>query len=116
MKASFSMRIGCGAKIGGLVEVASFEDLFGKPLAFSRFVRMPIEGFESEILTLLWRLESRKKGKNSSLGKKKVLASGSRFERELCKLQCSINYDSVLGIGKRSESSFGNCTSFANEY
>lgn len=97
MKASFSMRIGCGAKIGGLVEVASFEDSFGKPLAFSRFVRMPIEGFESEILTLLWRLESRKKGKNSSLGKKKVLAS-------------------VLRIGKRSESSFGNCTSFANEY
>ena len=77
---------------------------------------MPDEGFESEILVLMQRLESRKKGKSSHLGKKKLLASKSRFERELRMLQCSINYDSTTGTGKRSRSASGNFASFVNEY
>ena len=77
---------------------------------------MSVEGFESEILALLQRLESRKKGRSSHLGKKKVSSSRSKFVRELHKVQCSINYDSTIGKGKRNGSSSRNFANFVDEY
>lgn len=39
------------------------EDCFRKLASFSKFVELPIDGFEEEILELLRRLELRKKRK-----------------------------------------------------
>ena len=53
---------------------------------------MPTEGFEWEILTLLKRMKEKKdqKGKLDSKERKKLELS--RFERELRKLECTVNY------------------------
>ena len=58
---------------------------------------MPTEGFEWEILTLLKRMKEKKdqKGKLDSKERKKLELS--RFERELRKLECTMNY---IGGGK----------------
>ncbi|RVW66489.1 hypothetical protein CK203_066071 [Vitis vinifera] len=58
---------------------------------------MSMEGFEWEILTLLKRMKERKdqKGKLDSRERKKLELS--RFERELRKLECTVNY---IGEGK----------------
>ena len=48
----------------------------------------PIEGFEEEILNMLQKINNiREKGK------KRVCPVSTRFERELKKLECSINYN-----------------------
>ena len=64
---------------------------------FSRCIGMSMEGFEWEILTLLKRMKERKdqKGKLDSRERKKLELS--RFERELRKLECTVNY---IGEGK----------------
>ena len=76
---------------------------------------MQVEGLESEILVLLRRLESRKKGRSSQHGKKKVSTPRSRFERELPNLQCSINYDLTTRTRKRGGSSSVNFVNFVDE-
>lgn len=55
-----------------------------------------IEGVEGEILKLLLRLKSRK-----NQGKKRGILGMTRFEREVKKLECSINYD---GVSKKNGS------------
>ena len=114
-KVDFSERVNHGAGIGGLIEGDLSKGSFGKFLAFNRLVGMSVEGFEREILALCWRLESRKKGRSSQQEKKKVSTSGSRFDRELCYLLCSINYDSTSGIRKRGGNSLGNFVNCGDE-
>ena len=41
--------------------------------------------------------------------------SGSKSERELCKLKYSMNYKSTSGIGMRAGKSLGNYSVFVNE-
>ena len=55
---------------------------FSKSLGFSR------EGVEEEILKLLLRLKTRR-----DQGKKKGTLGPTRFDWEVKKLECSINYD-----------------------
>ena len=53
---------------------------------------MPTEGFKGEILTLLKRLKERKDKKGKLDGRKRKKLELSRFERELRKLECTVNY------------------------
>ena len=59
---------------------------------FSDFLGMPTMGFEEEILALLNKWIMRKKQKNRWSGTKRVRVESSRFERELKKLECSVNF------------------------
>ena len=69
---------------------------------FSRCLGMPTEGFEGEILFLLKRMEERKlqKGKKGNQdGRKKRKMESSKFERELRKLEWTVNYIGGEGGG-----------------
>ena len=60
-------------------------------------------GFKKEITSLLGKMEARKEyGVKISGGKRKAFSS-SRVEREISKLECSVNYSSspFLVKGKR---------------
>ena len=73
---------------------------------FSRCLRMPTEGFEGEILLLLKRMKERKlqKGKKGNLaGRKKRKMESSKFERELRKLEWTVNYIGGEGGGNVSK-------------
>ena len=62
---------------------------------FSRCLGMPTEGFEGEILLLLKRMKERKlqKGKKGNQdGRKKRKMESSKFEKELRKLEWTVNY------------------------
>ena len=61
---------------------------------------MPIASFEKKICALIRKMELRKGRGMRMLG---VRRSSSRFEREIRKLECSVNYNSSLFIarGKR---------------
>ena len=63
---------------------------------FNKSLGFTIEGVEGEILKLLLRLKSRK-----NQGKKRGILGMTRFEREVKKLECSINYD---GVSKKNGS------------
>ena len=61
---------------------------------------MPTEGFEGEILLLLKRMKERKlqKWKKGNLvGRKKTKMESSKFERELRKLEWTVNYNGGEG-------------------
>ena len=55
---------------------------------FSKSLGFSTEGVEGEILKLLLRLKTRR-----DQGKKKGTLGLTRFDREVKKLECSINYD-----------------------
>ena len=57
---------------------------------FSKSLGFTTEGVEWEILKLLLSLKNRR-----DQGKKKGTLGTTRFEREVKKLECSINYDGV---------------------
>ena len=63
---------------------------------FNKSLGFTIEGVEGEILKLLLRLKNRK-----DQGKKRGILGMTRFEREVKKLECSINYD---GVSKKNGS------------
>ncbi|RVX19062.1 hypothetical protein CK203_007022 [Vitis vinifera] len=67
------------------------ESPLGKDLVVS-LVGMSIERYEKEIFSLLRKIETRKGCGVCVLRKKKKLNSTSRFEREIQKLECSVNY------------------------
>ena len=57
---------------------------------------LPILGFIKEISSLLRKLEAKKgRGVKVSRGRRKSKSS-SRLEKEIRRLECSINYDSAL--------------------
>ncbi|RVW91675.1 LINE-1 reverse transcriptase-like [Vitis vinifera] len=65
---------------------------------FSKALGFSTEGVEGEILQLLLKLKTRR-----DQGKKKGTLGLTRFDREVKKLECSINYDGVvrsLGVGR----------------
>ncbi|RVW54310.1 hypothetical protein CK203_068498 [Vitis vinifera] len=59
---------------------------------FSRYIGMPTEGFEGEILLLLKRMQERKIQKGQVDGRKRKKLKSSKFERELRKLEWTVNY------------------------
>ena len=70
---------------------------------FSRCIGMLTEGFKGEILTLLKRMKERKDQKGKLDGRKRKELESSRFERELRKLECIVNY---IGGGEEGGSTF----------
>ena len=56
---------------------------------------MPTKGFAGEFLSLMKRMQERKKMKGKLAGKRRKFYKTSRFERELKKLECSVNYSGV---------------------
>ena len=68
---------------------------------FSKTLGFTTEGVEGEILKLLLRLKTRR-----DQGKKKGILGMSRFDREVKKLECLINYDGESrkkGSNRRNE-------------
>lgn len=61
---------------------------------FSSYLRKPVLGFKKEIGSLLKKLETRKEHGVKSLDSKRSHRLISHFERELRKLESSINYNS----------------------
>ena len=59
---------------------------------FSRYIGMPTEGFEGEILLLLKRMKERRIQKGQVDGRKRKKLKSSKFERELRKLEWTVNY------------------------
>ena len=59
---------------------------------FSRYIGMPTEGFEGEIFLLLKRMKERKIQKGKLNGRKRKKLESSKFERELRKLEWTVNY------------------------
>ena len=55
---------------------------------FSKFLGFSTEGLEKDILEFLVKIRKRRERVHS-----KVLLEISRFERELKKLECSVNYE-----------------------
>ena len=73
---------------------------------FSRCLGMPTEGFEGEILFLLKRMKERKlqkEKKGNQDGRKKRKMESSKFERELRKLEWTVNYIGGEGGGNVSK-------------
>lgn len=76
--------------------MAKGKDLVSFPngfIEFNNYLGMPVAGFKKEINSLLKKLDL-KKGRGVMVlgGRIKPLAS-SRFEREIRKLECSVNYN-----------------------
>ena len=67
---------------------------------FSRYLGMPTEGFEGEILFLLKRMKERKLQKGKLDGRKRRKLESSKFERELRKLEWTVNYIGGGGGGE----------------
>ena len=67
---------------------------------FSRYLGMPTEGFEGEILFLLKRMKERKIQKGNLDGRKRRKLETSKFERELRKLEWTVNYIGGGGGGE----------------
>lgn len=87
---------------GGLIgEDISLEKEFSKLIDFSRFLGMSVDGFEEEIRSMLRKLRKKVRGGNLSKGRKKKLASSSRSEMELRRLDCSISYGGFSLASKR---------------
>ena len=61
---------------------------------------MPTKEFEGEILTLLKRMKVRKDQKEKLDGRKRKKLKSSRFERELRKPECTVNYIGGRGEGE----------------
>ena len=80
---------------------------FYKLVSFSKFLGLLVDGFEKEILGLLRRLEFRTNRKTTGQVLKKSSCGGSKFERELCKLECSISYKTNSFGGRRGRKSSG---------
>ena len=66
---------------------------------FSHCIGMLMEGFEGEILTLLKMMKERKDHKGKLDDRKRKKLESSRFERELRKLECTVNYIGEGGEG-----------------
>ena len=74
-------------------KILVFGHLPNKFVAFSSFPGLPVMGFEKEINSLLKKLELRKgRGIKIARGKKKSPLA-TRLEKEIRKLECSVNYD-----------------------
>ena len=84
-------------KEGDLCWQSSYSSSLAK---FSRYLGMPTEGFEGEILFLLKRMKERKIQKGNLDGRKRRKLETSKFERELRKLEWTVNYIGGGGGGE----------------
>ena len=66
-------------------ELSNFKD-------FSRYLGMPVEGYEDKIVLLLKKLKKMTGGGTLCKKRKKKVVSASRSEREMKRLDCSISY------------------------
>ena len=64
---------------------------------------MPTEGFEGEILFFLKRMKERKLQKGKLNSRKRRKLESSKFERELRKLEWTVNYLGGRGEGGEYE-------------
>ena len=85
---------------GGRVEEGELCWHSSSSAKFSRYLGMPMEGFEGEILFLLKRMKERKLQKGKLDGRKRRKLESSKFERELRKLEWTVNYLGGGGEGK----------------
>ena len=69
---------------------------------FSSFLGMPIEGCDKEICWVLSKLWKKASSRTPCKGRKKKSVPVSRSERELKRLDCSINYGDSALASKRS--------------
>ncbi|WKA05120.1 hypothetical protein VitviT2T_023104 [Vitis vinifera] len=72
---------------------------FGKFVSFSKFLDLLVEGYEKEIVSLLRKSEAKKGYRVVALSIKRRPSSMSDFDRELCKLECLVNYNKSSGKG-----------------
>ena len=63
---------------------------------FCQCLGMPSEGFEREILQLLNKIRERRDCSERVTGKKRKGKGLSRFDRELKKLEWSVNYEGIV--------------------
>lgn len=81
-----------------IVEESLFNLFFLKFVSFSEFLGLPVEGYEEEIVSLLSKLEAKKDRRvAATLSKKRRSASMSLLDKELHKLECSIDYSQSIG-------------------
>lgn len=76
---------------------------FTKQAEFSKFLGMPIEGFEEEIWALLRKLRKKLRRGTPSKGQKKIPLSSSLFERELRRLSYSVSCGGSSLLFRRSD-------------
>lgn len=104
MEASKAMEFGC---------VFVGEDLDSIPNKyFSNCVGMLVVGFEKEISSILRKLESIKGHGVKILGRKKILPSSSRFEREIGKLGARLITLVLLSLSGEGGGALGSQFSF----
>ena len=72
---------------------------------FCQCLGMPSEGFEREILQLLNKIRERRDCSERVTGKKRKGKGLSRFDRELKKLEWSVNYEGI--VEDRGHQEFG---------
>lgn len=68
---------------------------------FSRFLGFPIKGFKEEIWCLLRKMEAKIGYGASNTGLKKNKSPISWFERDLQRLNCSVNYGAFVKVVRR---------------
>lgn len=106
MEASKAMEFGC---------VFVGEDLDSIPnkfVNFSNCVGMLVVGFEKEISSILRKLESIKGHGVKILGRKRILPSSSRFEREIGKLGARLITLVLLSLSGEGGGALGSQFSF----
>ena len=88
------------ADLGGVVEGEDFASLPRGFVELSNCLGILVLGFEKEINSLLRKLEAKKGcGVKASGGRQHSLSS-SRLEKEIRRLKCSVNYNSVPSMVK----------------
>ena len=87
--------VGCGEDVGGkdVESKENFVDSYKNFVSFSEYLGLPMEGFDKEVDSLLRKLEARKGQRVVGLTGKRRPSHASWFERELRKLDCSVNYN-----------------------
>ena len=78
-------------------EVLPLKSLFDKLTRFSSFLRMPVMGFENEIISLMKKMDARRGHGDKALGEgERKLKASSYFNRGIRKLECSVNRSPLL--------------------
>lgn len=71
------------------------------PITFNKKIGMPADGFEIQILVFMRGMKA--KGHQKEKVRKSAMAQGdqkTKFEREIKRLECSVNYDGKWNKGE----------------
>ena len=88
-----------GSRRDSMGDESLYDLSFGKFVSFSKFLDLLVEGYEKEIVSLLRKSEAKKGYRVVALSIKRRPSSMSDFDRELCKLECLVNYNKSSGKG-----------------